>query len=427
MIVQSTKVKKRISYGVLANFYSQGIGIILQLVSVPLFLYVLNAHEYGKWLMYSSVSQLFMMADIGVIAVIMNKITMSAGAGDWVAVNLYRAKGLWWFLCSSLFFLSIAVLAMFLLIGLDLIEKYDALVVVVLIGYILFGNIIGIFDGVFRSCDQYAKGVVVTQSIRFIETGLLLLFIYLSKSILVSAVVMLSARVLSTIFLAIWLNKECQLAGWYPKMMNFQEIRENVKLGVSWILYRLGDMVTIQGVTLVVGLVANPVSVAVYNTYRTLARLPLQITNSVANPYWPEFSKLWSINGAEVGEILIGLKNKITYLTIALYLVLMVFSPQIISIWTQGQIAFEFNVFFLMCLSASVIALSYPDKIFLSAINRVGKVSIFALCIYFSFLSAVVLLDISSLLFIACALLASEICVGFLNIRASRIILWNRR
>ena len=71
-----------------------------------------------------------------------------------------------------------------------------------------------------------------------------------------------------------------------------------IKPAVSFMAFPLANAISFQGLTLLVGAFFGPVSVALFNTYRTIARIAVQITAIFSHALWPEFSRLFGANAA---------------------------------------------------------------------------------------------------------------------------------
>ena len=80
-------ILRRIVSGFGANIYGQVATIFIQLLSVPVYLHYWNTQIYGEWLMLSAVPAYFSMADVGLVAVASNKMTMLSAKGKHAESN----------------------------------------------------------------------------------------------------------------------------------------------------------------------------------------------------------------------------------------------------------------------------------------------------------------------------------------------------
>ncbi len=78
----SGSVTKRLVRGVSATAFGTGVTAVVQLVSVPLFLWAWGVAGYGDWLLLSTIPAYFGMSDIGFCAVAGNEMSMRAARGD---------------------------------------------------------------------------------------------------------------------------------------------------------------------------------------------------------------------------------------------------------------------------------------------------------------------------------------------------------
>jgi hypothetical protein len=65
-----------------ANAYGQAITILIQLVSVPLYLHYWGKQLYGEWLILSAIPAYLALSDIGFASVTANDMTMRVANGD---------------------------------------------------------------------------------------------------------------------------------------------------------------------------------------------------------------------------------------------------------------------------------------------------------------------------------------------------------
>ena len=73
---------RRIISGFGANAFGQTVSIVIQLFSLPLFLYYWDTSTYGAWLILSAVPAYLTMADVGMVNAAGNKMTMALGRSD---------------------------------------------------------------------------------------------------------------------------------------------------------------------------------------------------------------------------------------------------------------------------------------------------------------------------------------------------------
>ena len=62
--------------------------------------------------------------------------------------------------------------------------------------------------------------------------------------------------------------------------------------------FPIGNAITIQGMSLLIGSLFGPSFLSIFNTYRTLSRVLVQLIASISRSLWPEISRLYA-NGEQ--------------------------------------------------------------------------------------------------------------------------------
>jgi O-antigen/teichoic acid export membrane protein len=123
---------------------------------------------------------------------------------------------------------------------------------------------------------------------------------------------------------------------------------------LSFMAFPLSNALSIQGITLIVGHLFGPIAVTVFNTYRTISRIAVQITSIFSNALWAEFSQLFGKNKiTELSHLfkrsqLIGI-TAATLLSVATFFL----GPYILEFWTHGRIGFEASHFGILLADLS--------------------------------------------------------------------------
>jgi hypothetical protein len=140
---------------------------------------------------------------------------------------------------------------------------------------------------------------------------------------------------------------------WNLANADFAELRRMLRPAVSFLSFPLGNALTIQGMSIVVGTTLGPAALAVFNTYRTLSRLPVQMLATFSRALWPEISRSF---GAGDLPMLRKIYRHGTLLSLiwcaAICLALFVAGDFLLRIWTAGDIAFEPLLLALFLLAA---------------------------------------------------------------------------
>jgi O-antigen/teichoic acid export membrane protein len=105
---------RRIISGFGANAFGQVIGIIIQFLSLPLFLLYWDASTYGSWLVLSAVPTYLSLADVGMVSASSNKIIIALGRSDSAEANrVFQSVQLFMIIVCGSFALLVTPVALF--------------------------------------------------------------------------------------------------------------------------------------------------------------------------------------------------------------------------------------------------------------------------------------------------------------------------
>ncbi len=362
---------QRITAALGANAFGQATNIVIQLASLPLFLRQWDVATYGTWLMLSAIPAYLSMADVGMVSTAGNRMTMAMGRGDARQANAIFQSALLFMLlaCGGL---AATALPMVLwapvpgLVGWDERLALAALVLTVLLA--LFG---GLAEAIFKSTGRYAQGTMLANGLRLAEWlgGMIGLFIGGSfAAVAIAALLVRAAGVFGMIW---WSGKGPHPFSWGLAEAHLAEVRAMAKPAVSFMAFPLANALSFQGVTLVVGHLFGPTMVAVFNTYRTLARVAVQVTGTFGHALWAELSHLYGRGGAQA---VAGLYRRSAWigaaLSVGLSLVLYLVAPWLLHLWTHGRIGVQPALIGILLVYAAAGGVWHVPRVLLMATNQ---------------------------------------------------------
>jgi O-antigen/teichoic acid export membrane protein len=373
-------MKRRIIAGMGANTFGMAITVGTQLLSLPLFLHYWDTSTYGIWLMLSAIPAYLAMSDVGMVTAAGNKMTMAMGKGDLIEANrmFQSAQKFMTLVCGSI---ALFVVPVILFAPLPLLQTMDqrialsALCVGVLVA--LFG---GLADAIFKSTQRYAAGTMFGNCVRLSEWLGGMLGLVLIGSFAAVALGSLLVRVLGTC-VSVWLAQRGRHGiAWGLRAADSAEVRAMLKPALSFMVFPLANALSFQGITLLVGVLFGPISVALFNTYRTIGRIAVQTTAIFSHALWPEFSRLC---GANAGLVIRQLYYRSSVLgavqAFILSGILYFIAPFLLHIWTHNSIAFVPNLMRLMLVYASVAGIWHVPRVLLMATNQHASLANWAL------------------------------------------------
>lgn len=335
--------------------------VLVQLVNVPVMMRIWGAHLYGEWLLISTIPAYLLLTDLGFGNVAGNDMTMRANGGDHRgAIETFQSISLLVLIVSfSLGLLLTAViflLPVYRLLHLSSMSPWEMKVAL----FILCINCLVVLQwsvimSAYRCNGQYARGVLYVNLIRILESASFLILLISHAKPIHLAFLMLGISLLGTCLL---ISEKRRLIPWLPfglEHARWARIRELAQPAVAFMAFPTGNAISLQGTTIVVGMVLGPLAVAVFNPMRTLSRTVFQLTDSVKNAVWPELSAAYGQSNWELARKLHRTACQISlWLALLASVPLALFGPRVFSIWTRGRVVMDVPTFYI--LLAVVIA-----------------------------------------------------------------------
>ena len=364
-------MRDRIIAGMGANSFGMAITIAIQLVSLPLFLHFWNLETYGKWIVLSAIPSYLSMADVGMVTAAGNKMTMAMGKNEPIEANqiFQSAQAFMLIVCGALVLL---VLPIVLFAPLPWFENSDqrfalaAMSLGVLVA--LFG---GLSETAFRASEQYAYGTMLGNYVRLGEWMGCILGLVLLGSFASVACGGLIMRLLGCLFGMMLLTKSSNTLRWGLKFANMASIKSMITPAISFMAFPLANALSFQGITLLVGAMFGPLSVALFSAYRTIARVAVQCTAIFSHVLWPEFSRLFGQAGHQAIKILY-LRTSLLGLLQAVFLSLVLYfsSPWLLKIWSHDVIHSDSSLMLIMLVYAAISGAGHVPRVLLMATNQ---------------------------------------------------------
>lgn len=364
-------VLSRIGAALGAGVLGQAVNIGMQLLSLPVFLHWWDLNHYGQWLMLSAMPAYLSMADVGMVSTAGNRMTMAMGRGDVARANrVFQSATVFMALtCGTLALLSVLVVLVIGLPGVDTPAERGALLCLCLGVLVSFAG--GLADAMFRASHRYALGNALGTLVRLGEWVGSVIGLWLGQDLLSVALGGLLCRVAGTLIMAAWSSRDAMGLQWGMAAAQAAEVRGMARPAMSFMLFPLANAITFQGLTLLTGHLLGLAMVAVFNTYRTLARVAVQVTATFSHALWAEFSRLFGQGGARA---MAGLYTRAAWLglagSLAFSAVLYVVGPTLLGWWTHGAVPAHADLLALLLLYAAACGAWHVPRVALMATNQ---------------------------------------------------------
>jgi O-antigen/teichoic acid export membrane protein len=362
---------RRLVLGFGANALGQAINIVIQIFSLPLFLLYWDVETYGTWLLLSALPAYLSMADVGIVSVAGNKMTMLIGRGDVGEANkVYQSAQLFMaIVCCSLVAIVTAPTFLWPLpdyVTLDMRAAFLAALYGVLAA--LAG---GLPEAVFKATGRYPLGTALGQLARLVEWAGFIMGLLIFRNFLGVAAFGLLARMIATMAVGFVAQRGGHGLRLGFRHAEWRELKVMLHPAASFMAFPLANALSFQGVTLLVGIVAGASAVAVFNVYRTIARVAVQMTSMFSHALWPEFARLCGQAGMAGVRTLFRRSAVFGGLAAVLFSpAVYVISPWLLNFWTHGRIQFVPSLMIWMLAYAAVAGIWHVPRVLLMSTNN---------------------------------------------------------
>jgi O-antigen/teichoic acid export membrane protein len=337
-------LKLRLSTGLAAQTYNQAVTIGTQLISVPVLIAAWGVEQYGVWLIVSAIPAYLALADLGFAQVGGSDMTMRLARGDREgALTSYQTT----FAMNCILGLACFVLMTGFafspwssqLIGEEYVTRQTQLAIVVLAGHSLTSLLRGVIGTSLRAVGRFSLFVVLVATMRLTGAVLVLTVAVLGGDILEAAGAMLAGSLAIVLSMALWVQRQHP---WLRLGFNHAS-RDSAKAllpaSLHFLGYSFGNLISIQGSTIVIGAVLGPGAVALASTVRTLVRTGITAANMLNSTMLIEYAALFGQSAFASFKRLFRWQAFAAGCVVAIYLALMLsFGPLVYDVWTHGKL-----------------------------------------------------------------------------------------
>jgi O-antigen/teichoic acid export membrane protein len=366
----------RIASALAANAFGQVVNVVSQLLLPPLFFRFWGAPLYGEWLLLSSVPAYLVMADVGIGSAAGNEMVMRAGAGDRQGAQATFYGALWIAAGASLVVLlcgaAVAcVSAFWAWPATPHIASSDSAYILLLLSAGVGMGFTGlILSSGFRSCGRNALGISLANTGRLLEILITVTLLLNHTRPLLICAACITARFFMFSIQALWLRR---VAAWLFSpggRADKQLVRRLLRPALGFMTYPLGNALVLQGPLLIIGATMGGAGVAMYSSLRTLARVPMQLSNMLCSSIWPELSRA---HGAKDWMLLRRLHRLNWQANLALVLAAAIgqlaLGHWVVRLWLGADAPYDAGVFGALIAMTALCVLWSASAVVLSATN----------------------------------------------------------
>jgi O-antigen/teichoic acid export membrane protein len=412
-------VKARLFKGIGAQAFGQLVNLIVQIVTVPLFLHFWGKELYGEWLLLSTIPSYFTLADLGFASAAGTEMTMHVARGDKAgALRVFQSA---WVLVTGLS-LGITAVALLLIVFLPIshwlhLQQLSAsdsrLLLTVLVLEVFFALQNGLIGIGYRCDGNYAVGSMIGSVKRLCESLTLALALAFHGSPFAVSVCYLAIEVLGNAVVAWDVRRRSPWLAYGIRHADRKTIRALALPAISFMAFPLGNALSLQAMVTVIGITLGPAAVVLFSTSRTLTRFVAQILGVITNTVWVELSAAFGTSNLALACALHRRACQAAlWAAVPLCLLLLIVGPAVFGRWTQGRVAFDLVLFGLLLAvitANSLWSASYIVSVAANRHQRVALIYVAATCA--SLLLSVGLTKVAGIYGAAMALLVIDIAM----------------
>lgn len=372
-----SNVLRRLIKGLGANFYSQGVTTVAQLVGVPILLHAWGATLYGEWLILFAVPAYLSVTDLGFSQAAANDMTQRASRGNRSeALAVFQSLG-------ALVICAVGggpLLVTALLFGLPLRRWLQLSTMSInevrwVLWFLAAEVLVRLADGVcnagFRAGSDYAFHVYLSSTSRLLQFIAIWIAALSGAGPVAAAASFFGVRALATPIVAMLLILRHPWLYFGFARAQRVELRRLAKPALASFSMPLAQALNIQGMVLVVGIVLGPLAVVTFSTLRTLSRLVLQLVLAASHAAEPELAAAYGTGDqALMQSIFLHALRVGLWLAFAAAVILALFGANILNFWTHGNVPMDASLFHWLLISAVATVMWYGGLTVLKAANR---------------------------------------------------------
>lgn len=424
MVKLYTNIKKINSVQVknfLALALNRGGTLVLQVVLVPVAIYLLGKDKYGEWLMLSAIPSYLMISDFGINITVTTSICTLIAKGDYSqAMALYKSANTFVMLIGgivlSLFTFSSIFIEWNHFLSLKLIDEFNTEVTLSLLIISTFISfVIGLLLGIYRAEGKFYLTESLAAIYYLLDSIVFIIIIYLGNSFIQVGLAQITWRVLFIIIISFKISKSYE---WFSIRFtkNIQPIISLLPTSIYYMAYIVGYGLILQGTILLVGKNLGTSSLVTFNTTRTLANSIKSFISVFYFSFLPEYTVLIAQNKIEHAKRIFKKMFIITlYISISAVVIYYFAGEQIMNYWTKGKVHIEQPFYSLMLLTVFFSTLGNCAYTVLNATNENRTIGIYYSILAFSAMIALHFWVEKGLIYVACILLIVEVVLFLIS------------
>ena len=370
------------------------INIMVQIVTVPLYLKYWGVSRYGDWLIIFSIPSFIGLSDLGLGTAVNYQLVKLLSTNNYIKANKLLNSSFYFIFSLSTFTCLIFIAVMFIfplhvVFGFKFTSIYEFRITFIILSiYVLLSIVLTLPLGLYRSIGIFSRGQILGSLFKGIEFFSIVVLVFLGGSFITVSIIYLVIRIC---FILTILKDISIKAPWIKLLkpfIDFKIISPLFKSSFSFMAISFGQALSGQGLIFLVGSNGSSLEVVMFSTIRTFINVFKQIVGFINNSFWGEISIAYANNNKDLFQNHIKkLYHFNIFFSLLGAIILYLFGINIINIWTHSSFVVDTYFFYLMIISI-VIENSYTSNwSVLMSINQHKKTTIpYLASVFFSLL-----------------------------------------
>lgn len=372
---RSILVKKNI----ILSFGLKGLGILINLLYVPLTLQYLNPTRYGIWMTLTSIVAWFGLFDIGFGNGLRNKLTTSLAKNEKIIARKYVST------TYAILSIMVSVIFVIFLIGNNWIDwtkllntppEYKtelSLLAVVVFTSFCVKFVLQIISIVLIADQRPAFG----SSFDVLGSALGLLAIWVlihfhSSSLLTFGISVMIIPVLIFLIASIFFyNKRYVFLKPSIKYVDFSYGKDIAGLGIKFFFIQVAAMVIFQSSNILIAQLFSPADVTPYNIAFKYFSILTMLWGILMSPLWSAFTHALSQGDYNWMKVTMIKLNRFMIVTIFIIIGMILLAKPVISFWTVRQVTVPFAMIGILALYTTVSIWNNIYSFFLNGVSQI--------------------------------------------------------
>lgn len=359
------------------------VAAIIQLGSVPVLLHSWGVARYGDWLLLSAIPVYLSLSDLGFGDASGSDMAMRVAADDRAgALRTFQSS---WVLVTSvsLTFLLLASAAVRWVpwqpwLRLSSVSSPQAsAILLILAAYVVVAQQNGVAESGYRCDGHFATGSFLCTILRLTEVTAATTVAVLGGTLLAVAFTYLVVRILGTVCYGFLLQRKSPWIHYGIRHAQLKTIKQMAIPAFGFMAFPVGQALSFQGFTIVIGSLLGPIAVVSFSTLRTLSRLNMQLVIMFKHAFWPELSRAFGAGDISLARRLHRHACQAS-LSLSIFggLLLWVFGPFIYRVWIRHDVCFDAACFHVLLLVVVTNSLWDTSAVIPMSINGHCRIAI---------------------------------------------------